>query len=256
MDQIVTQHTADQHPVVSKAEWVSRRTEFLQREKALTRLRDELSAARRELPWVRIEKDYVFEGPNGKQPLDDLFAGRSQLIIYHFMFGPDWQEGCKSCSFVADHFDGALAHLAARDVTLAVVSRAPFAEIHGFHARMGWKFDWFSSNGSDFSYDFGACFSKEDVASGQPVYNYGSEAPPIEDLHGASVFYMDSRTGDIFHTYSAFGRGVEHVMNTYNFLDMVPKGRDEQDYGFPMQWVRHHDKYEHVMKAGAACCGG
>lgn len=255
MDQIVTHAPTAAHPVVSREAWLETRREFLKREKEFSRLGDALAAERRALPWVRVEKDYGFDGADGQRSLSDLFEGRSQLFVYHFMYGPGWQEGCKSCSYVADHFDGATVHLAARDVTLVAVSRAPFGEIAPFKRRMGWRFPWFSSSGSDFNYDFGVAFTRDQIEGDDPVYNYGSEVPPIEDLHGASVFFKDA-SGTIYHTYSTYGRGLDQVMNTYNFLDMTPKGRDEDGLGFTMDWVRHHDQYEHVLRAGAACCGG
>lgn len=253
MDQIVTH--APNHPVVSREAWLASRKELLRREKEFTRLGDAIAAERRALPWVKVDKNYVFEAPDGQRSLADLFEGRSQLFVYHFMFGPDWKEGCKSCSYVADHFDGTTVHLAARDVTFAVVSRASMEAITPFKRRMGWQFPWYSSAGTDFNYDFGVAFSREQVEGDDPVYNYGSEIPPIEDLHGASVFFKDAN-GTIYHTYSTYGRGLDHVMNTYNFLDMMPKGRDEDNDPHIMAWVRHHDRYEHVLRAGAACCGG
>lgn len=255
MDQIVGKTGAADHRVVSREAWLASRAEFLGREKEFSRLRDELAAARRALPWVRVETDYVFDGPAGQCTLGDLFDGRSQLFVYHFMFGPDWEEGCRSCSFVADGFDGAAIHLAARDVTLAAVSRAPIEKLSAFRQRMGWHFPWFSSGGSGFNHDYGVAFTKEELAAGEPIYNYGSTKPPIEDLHGASVFYRD-RDGTIYHTYSTYGRGLDPLLNTYNVLDMMPKGRDEDDLGFTMEWVRHRDRYEHVLRAGGGCCGG
>jgi predicted dithiol-disulfide oxidoreductase (DUF899 family) len=230
------------HPIVSPEEWLLLRKELLRKEKELTRLRDQLNAERRGLPWVQVEKNYVFEAPGGKVTLADLFAGRSQLVIYHFMFGPDWKEGCPSCSFTSDHIDGTLAHLAARDVTIAMVSRAPLDKIEAFKRRMGWRFKWVSSYGSDFNTDFHVSFSKAEMAQGKVNYNYTMQEFPSEEAPGISVFYKDT-VGDVFHTYSTYGRGVEPLVGTYMILDMVPKGRDEDRLGFTMEWVRHHDRY-------------
>ena len=227
--------------IVSEAEWVIARKDLLTREKELTRLRDEVSRHRRELPWVKIEKEYVFEGADGKETLSDLFDGRSQLIIYHFMLGPGWEEGCKSCSYLADHFDGANWHLPHRDVTLAVISRAPFSEIEPFKKRMGWHFKWLSSSGNDFNFDYHVSFTKEEEAKGRVYYNYGMGEFMSDELPGLSVFYKNE-DGDIFHTYSTYGRGLDILVGTYNFLDLVPKGRDE-DPDATMSWVRHHDRY-------------
>jgi len=235
-----------QHPkVVSPAEWVKARKAHLAKEKEFTRLRDELSRQRRELPWEKVEKQYVFDGPNGKQKLADLFGKRSQLIVYHFMFGPGWKEGCPSCSYLADHFDGATIHLAHRDVAFATISRAPTAEIEAFKKRMGWRFPWVSSFGSDFNYDYHVSFSPEEKAKGdgKVQYNYELTEFPSEEGPGASVFYKD-KSGDIFHTYSSYARGLDILVGTYNFLDLAPKGRDEDGLAFTMAWVRHHDRYE------------
>ena len=210
--------------------------------KESTRLRDKLSAERRDLPWVKVEKNYVFDAPDGKVTLADLFAGRSQLVIYHFMFGPDWQEGCPSCSFVSDHIDGALPHLAARDVTVVMVSRAPLAKIEAFKKRMGWQFKWVSSYGSDFNADFHVSFTQDEMAQGKVNYNYTMQEFPSEEAPGLSVFYKDAG-GDVFHTYSTYGRGLDPLVGTYTILDLVPKGRDEDHLGFTMEWVRHHDRY-------------
>ena len=227
--------------VVSPAEWRAARTEFLKKEKEFTRLRDELSRQRRELPWEKVEKEYVFEGPDGREALADLFAGRGQLIIYHFMFGPGWKEGCPSCSYLADGFDSAALHMAQRDTTLAVVSRATLPEIDAFKNRMGWRFKWVSSFGSDFNRDYHVTFTKEEVASGEQYYNYRIGKFPSEECPGASVF---ARKGDeVFHTYSTYTRGLDILLPTYNFLDLTPKGRDEEGLPYPMAWVRHHDKY-------------
>jgi predicted dithiol-disulfide oxidoreductase (DUF899 family) len=243
--------TSIKHQVVSSEEWVQARKVLLAKEKALTHQRDELSRQRRELPWVKVEKNYVFEGPNGKKTLADLFDDRSQLIIYHFMFGPAWKEGCPSCSFLADHIDGTLIHLAHRDVTLMAVSRAPYDQIQAFQKRMGWRFPWVSSFANDFNRDFHVSFSKEEQAKGKIYYNYDLTEFPSEEAPGASVFYKDN-TGAIFHTYSTFARGLDSVVGTYNYLDLVPKGRDEDGLAFTMSWVRHHDKYDDGYKVDAA----
>jgi predicted dithiol-disulfide oxidoreductase (DUF899 family) len=248
-----TTATAAMRPeVVSHTEWIEARKKFLAQEKEFTRLRDELSRQRRELPWERVEKPYVFEGPRGRETFADLFDGRSQLIIYHFMLGPGWAEGCKSCSYLADHFDGMTIHLAHRDVTFVVVSHAPCAEIAAFKERMGWKFQWVSSFGTDFNYDYNVSFSAEQRAKGEILYNYAMTQFPSEEAPGASVFYKDDG-GAIFHTYSAYARGLDILVGTYNFLDLVPKGRDEGALARTMAWVRHHDKYEggHFVDAKA-----
>lgn len=229
------------HKVVSKAEWVAARKEHLAKEKQFTRLRDELSKERRALPWEAVEKEYLFDGVNGKETLADLFGARSQLMVYHFMLGPGWKEGCQSCSFLADHFDGMTIHLANRDVTLVVASRAPFEEIEAFKKRMGWKFKWVSSFGSDFNYDYQVSATQDELASGDAYYNYGITKFPSEERPGLSAFYKD-QTG-VFHTYSSYGRGLDVLLGAYNFLDMAPKGRDEGGLAWPMAWVRHHDKY-------------
>jgi len=226
----------------TEREWLAKRKRLLTKEKELTRLKDRVSAQRRKLPWVKVEKEYVFDGPNGKETLADLFAGRSQLLTYHFMFGPEWEEGCPSCSFISDHLDGTVAHLAQRDVTLTVVSRAPLAKIEPFKKRMGWRFKWVSSFGSDFNFDYHVSFKKEEVAKGKVAYNYKMSDDVNDELPGASVFAKDA-DGDVFHTYSTYERGVEVLMGTYALLDMVPKGRDEEELDFPMAWLRHHDRY-------------
>jgi predicted dithiol-disulfide oxidoreductase (DUF899 family) len=231
-----------EHEVVSRKAWTEQRRELLKKEKEFSRLRDELSRKRRQLPWERVEKQYVFEGSGGKESLADLFGGRSQLIVYHFMFGPGWEAGCPSCSFLADHFDGSLVHLANRDVTLAVVSRAPLPEIQAFKQRMGWRFKWVSSFGNDFNRDYRVSFTKEEMAKGKVDYNYDLVEFPSEEAPGASVFYKNG-AGNIFHTYSAYARGLDILIGAYNFLDLVPKGRDEDGLAFSMAWVRHHDRY-------------
>lgn len=231
------------HPVVSSEEWLAARRQLLRKEKELTRLRDELSADRRKLPRVRVEKAYGFEGPDGRRTLADLFAGRSQLVVYHFMLGPGWSEGCPSCSLIADGIDGAVPHLAARDVAVAVVSRAPFAEIEPFRRRMGWRFPWVSSYGGDFNRDFHVSFTPEEIASGVAEYNFAPAGFPIDEGPGVSVFCKDA-DGDIYHTYSAYARGLEPLVMAYHYLDLVPKGRDEAGLKFSMAWVRHHDRYD------------
>ena len=233
-----------QHKVVSQNEWLTARKALLAKEKEFSHARDNLSEARRALPWVKVEKNYVFEGSNGRETLADLFAGRSQLIVYHFMLGPGWVQGCPSCSFLADHFDGANIHLAQRDVTFVVVSRAPLPEIEKFQRRMGWKFKWVSSHGSDFNFDFGVSFTAEEKKKGKVTYNYAKQPYESDELPGISVFYRDD-AGEVFHTYSAYRRGVEAMMGTYSLVDLTPKGRDEHDG--PMAWVRHHDRYEPVQ---------
>ena len=231
------------HPTVSRDEWLAARQALLAKEKEFTKQRDAISAARRALPWVKVETDYVFDGPDGKETLADLFDGRGQLIVYHFMLGPGWEQGCPSCSFLADHFDGAVVHLAHRDATLVVVSRAPLAEIQKFQKRMGWTFKWVSSNGTDFNRDYHVSFTEDEMAKGEVVYNYQKSEFPSEEAPGVSYFARDE-SGDVFHTYSAYARGLDMLLGTYNFLDMAPKGRDEDDLPFTMSWVRHHDRYD------------
>lgn len=229
--------------VVSRETWVEARKAHLAKEKEHTRQRDELARQRRELPWVKVDSEYVFDAPQGEVTLADLFGPHSQLIVYHFMFGPDWAEGCPSCSFVCDHLDATTAHLAARDVSLAIVSRALLTKIATFKKRMGWRFPWVSSYGSTFNHDFHVSFTPEERASGAVYYNYTMEAFPSEEAPGASVFYKDPATGEIFHTYSTFGRGLDTMIGAYVLLDLVPKGRDEDQLPFPMNWVRYHDRY-------------
>jgi predicted dithiol-disulfide oxidoreductase (DUF899 family) len=243
----------ERQAIVSRDEWLAARKALLLKEKALTRARDALARERRELPWVKIEKAYVFEGPEGKLSLADLFDGRSQLIVKHFMLGPGWKEGCVGCSFELDHAEGALVHLQNHDVSYVAVSRAPYAEIAGFKRRMGWRIPWVSSAGSDFNYDFHVSFTPEELAAGEAYYNFERRKIGIDELSGRSVFYRDE-TGDIFHTYSSYGRGGEDTLGTYAFLDITPKGRNETG---PMHnlsdWVRHHDRYGaggHVAPTG------
>lgn len=247
-----------QHQIVSRDEWITARKAHLAREKEFTRQRDRLSAERRQLPWVRVDRVYSFDGPDGRETLADLFAGRSQLIVYHFMFGPVWQEGCKSCSYLADHFDGSIVHLAQRDVTLVAVSRAPLPEIEAFKRRMGWRFRWVSSNGNDFNRDYHVSFTADEMANGEVYYNYARGQFPVEEAPGASAFYRDP-AGAIFHTYSTYARGLDQLIGTYNLLDMAPKGRDEDGLDFTMEWVKHHDRYDDVRAVtpgGPLCCSG
>jgi predicted dithiol-disulfide oxidoreductase (DUF899 family) len=241
--------TAD-HSIVSSERWLAERKALLAQEKELTQLHDRIAQARRALPWVRIEKDYVFDTAEGPRSLAELFDGRRQLLVQHFMLGPDWAQGCPSCSYMADHADGMNVHLAQRDVTFLAVSRAPLAQIERFHQRMGWKFRWVSSHGSDFNHDFGVSFTQQQIASGKVAYNYTTQAFPAEEAPGLSVFYRDD-TGAVFHTYSTYGRGVEVMMGTYQMLDLTPRGRDEHNPGRTMDWVRHHDRYEPQATAKA-----
>jgi predicted dithiol-disulfide oxidoreductase (DUF899 family) len=251
--------SAADHPIVTREHWLAERKALLAKEKELTRLHDQLAAERRAMPWVRIDKDYAFDTPKGRRTLADLFEGRSQLIVQHFMLAPGWEQGCKSCSYMADHTDGATIHLAQRDVSFVAVSRAPLAEIERFRARMGWKFDWVSSHGSDFNFDFHVSFTEEEREKnrGEVYYNFGMTPFPQQEAPGISVFFKNE-AGEIFHTYSRYGRGVEVMMGTYQFLDLTPKGRDERDVPNKMEWVRHHDRYESQSPAKAAavdsCC--
>ena len=230
--------------IVTRDEWLAARKAHLAKEKELTRQRDRVNAERRELPWVKVEKPYVFDGPKGKETLADLFDGRSQLIIKHFMLGPGWQEGCVGCSFEVDHIDGALVHLKHHDVSYVVVSRAPLPEIEAFKKRMGWRFKWVSSYGSDFNYDFHVSFRPDDIEKGEVYYNYEMRKNGMEELSGRSVFYKDA-SGDVFHTYSSYGRGGDLMLGTYNILDLMPKGRNETGRNHNLtDWVRHHDRYD------------
>jgi predicted dithiol-disulfide oxidoreductase (DUF899 family) len=231
------------HPIVSREEWVKARKELLKKEKDFTRLRDQLNAESRQLPWVRVEKTYVFDGPNGKETLSDLFAGRSQLIVNHFMFGPGWKEGCVGCSFGADHNDGIIVHLEHHDVMFVAISRAPQPEIEAFKKRMGWRFKWVSSFGSDFNFDYHVSFTPDEIRKGKVYYNYDVREFQVEELAGTSMFYKDAN-GDIFHTYSVFARGSEMLGGAYGYLDHLPKGRTETGPNHDLSdWVRHHDKY-------------
>ena len=249
--QSATQH----HRVVTREQWVAERKALLAREKELTHLRDQIAGERRELPWVRIDKPYVFDTPEGRRTLAELFDGRRQLLVQHFMFAPGWEQGCPSCSFMADHNDGMTVHLAHRDVTLVAVSRAPLDDIERFRRRMGWQFKWVSSHGSDFNYDFGVSFTPEQVAKGAINYNYGRWPHAYDEWPGVSVFFKND-AGEVFHTYSTYGRGVEVMMGTYAMLDLTPKGRDERDVEYKMEWIRHHDRYEPAPAAAAPSGAG
>jgi predicted dithiol-disulfide oxidoreductase (DUF899 family) len=237
------------HRIVSRAEWIEDRKAHLANEKEFTRLRDRLSAERRALPWVKVDKDYVFDTPDGRQSLPDLFAGRSQLIVYHFMWRWDLDQGCDGCSFLADHIDGADLHLAHHDVSLVVASRAPLAKLEAYRRRMGWRFKWVSSYGSDFNYDYHVSFTPEDLAKGVVYYNYDMTEASIEELPGLSVFFKDA-AGDVFHTYSSYARGGDLLIGAYNYLDLTPKGRNETEI---MDWMRRHDEYEEAESQ--TCCG-
>ena len=263
----MTTNTAEQPRVVSQEEWLAARKELLAKEKELTRAHDAVNAQRRALPWVKVEKSYVFDGPNRRVTLTDLFDGRSQLIVRHFMFGPGWKEGCVGCSFASDHVGGALVHLEHHDITYVAVSRAPLAEIEAFKQRMGWRFKWVSSFGSDFNYDYHVSFTKEEMASGKVYYNYEERDLrfPSEEASGVSVFFKNA-AGDVFHTYSSYARGDEGGVGTYFYIDLTPTGRNEKGPTFSLaDWVRHHDRYEaggHVDAGGryvapetsGACC--
>jgi predicted dithiol-disulfide oxidoreductase (DUF899 family) len=241
MAKLITRTGTKDHKVVSPKEWLRARKKLLVEEKKFTRLHDRLKKRRRELPWTKVAKDYVFDGPDGKETLAELFAGKSQLLIYHFMFAPEDGEGCPHCSFWADHFDGAGFHLPQRDTALAVVSRAPLGKLLRFKRRMGWKFKWVSSGRNNFNYDFHVSFSREEIRGGKAYYNYAKSETPMEDLPGASTFYRD-RSGAVFHTYSTFSRGIDLLNGTYNILDLTAKGRDENP-DRAQDWVRYHDKY-------------
>ena len=228
------------HKVVSHEEWIEARKDLLVKEKEFTKLRDQLSQQRRDLPWERVDKNYLFEGSDGRETLAQLFDGRSQLVIYHFMFGPDWQAGCPHCSHWADNFDGTVVHLKARDTTLVAVSRAPYAKLAAYKKRMGWHFKWVSSGGTDFNFDYQASFTDQAVAEKSAYYNFKRQDPQASDREGLSVFFKEA-DGGVFHTYSTYARGIDIINAGYNILDMTPKGRDEGGRG-PF-WVRRHDEY-------------
>jgi len=245
-------HPPVNHPVVSRQQWLAERKALLAREKELTRLGDQIARERRALSWVRMDKDYVFDTPQGPRSLADLFDGRRQLLVQHFMLVPGAEQGCKNCSYMADHTDPTLVHLAQRDTSFVAVSRAPLAEIARFRQRMGWTFPWVSSHGTDFNRDFHVTFTPDELEKGEADYNFGS-TPPGQEMPGVSVFWKDD-AGEVFHTYSTYGRGVEVMMHTYTLLDLTPKGRDEDGLRFTMEWVRHHDRYEPAPATAGSCC--
>lgn len=246
---IAIQEPLTGHPVVSREKWIEARKALLAREREMTHLYDQVCAERRALPWVRVEQDYVFHGPSGEVTLAELFDGRSQLVVYHFMYGPGWEEGCKSCSFLADNIDSVNFHLAHHDVTLMAVSRAQFEEFQAFKERMGWKFNWVSSHGNTFNFDFGVSFTPESMAGGKATYNFEPYSADYPELPGTSVFFKDAE-GVVYHTYSCYARGGDILLAVHNWLDLTPLGRNEVQ---TMDWVRHHDRYASAAKAG--CCG-
>jgi predicted dithiol-disulfide oxidoreductase (DUF899 family) len=251
-------NTPMDHRIVSRQQWLAERRKLLAREKELTRLGDQIARERRALPWVRMDKDYLFDTPQGRRPLAALFEGHRQLLMQHFMLAAGWEQGCKSCSYMADHTDATLVHLAQRNTAFVAVSRAPLSEIERFRKRMGWTFPWVSSHGTDFNRDFRVSFTPQEMEDGEADYNFGGK-PPGEEMPGVSAFWKGD-AGQVFHTYSTYGRGVEVMMHTYRLLDLTPKGRDEDALGFTMDWVRHHDRYETApaakapKAAGSSCC--
>jgi len=234
--------TLEGHPVVDHAPWLEARKALLEKEKAFTRARDELSRARRELPWERVEKRYVFDGPGGELTLGDLFDGHSQLVVYHFMFGPNSEGPCKSCCFWADSFDGIVPHLNQRDVAFAAISRAPLARLLAIRERLGWSFRWLSSGRTDFNFDYHVSFGEEARAAGTTIYNYAPSTATGTERPGISVFHRNA-AGSVFHTYSCYARGLDMLNTAYHYLDLVPKGRDEADLPYTMAWVRIRDEY-------------
>lgn len=244
------------HPVVSQERWLAERKALLARERELTHLYDQVARERRALPWVRVDKLYMFDSAAGPCTLAQLFGGRGQLLVQHFMFGPGWEQGCPSCSYMADHADGMTVHLAQRDTAFVAVSRAPLADILRFKQRMGWRFDWVSSNGNDFNFDFGVSFTPDEQARNEVSYNYARQPFECEEMPGISAFCKDE-AGTVFHTYSTYRRGVEAMMGTYRLLDLTAQGRGErEDAPNKMEWVRHHDRYAPAPGAAARCCDG
>jgi predicted dithiol-disulfide oxidoreductase (DUF899 family) len=240
------------HKIVSREEWIEARKALMAHEKELTRTRDRLSEERRSLPWVKVDKAFVFDGPEGKVTLADLFKGKPQLVVQHVMFAPEWDAACKSCSFWADGFERMVPHLAARDTAFAAVSRAPVEKLEAFKKRMGWTFDWVSSGGNDFNYDYGVSFTREQIEAGEAKYNYGASPVYGDELPGISVFYRDE-AGAVFHTYSTFARGLDMMNAAYQYLDLTPLGRHEEGLSFPMEWVRLRDQYQ-PSPVQASCC--
>jgi len=241
------------HKTVSREEWLEARRALLAKEKEVLKAKDALRQETRELPWVKVDKEYVFEGPNGRETLSDLFAGRSQLVVRHFMLGPGWKEGCVGCSFGADQTDGSVVHLINHDVMFVTVSRAPYPEIAAYHKRMGWTFKWVSSFGSDFNFDYHVSFTEEDEKRGKAFYNFADMDYMGDEMPGTSVFFKNE-AGEIFYTYSAFARGSELIGGVYGILDVTPKGRNEPPGGNLTAWVRRHDEY--AEKPGDSCCHG
>ena len=232
-----------ENAVVSREEWLKARIKHLEQEKEFTRQRDALNQARRELPWVKVEKDYRFQTSAGERPFTDLFGDKSQLIVQHFMFGPDWEEGCVSCSFWADGYDGFQVHLAQRDAAMVSVSNAPLERLLNYRDRMGWSFEWVSSLGNDFNRDFNVSFTEEELATSSGTYNYRPSKFPMTEAPGISIFYKNE-AGEIFHTYSCFSRGLDMMNAAYHYMDLLPKGRDENDLPHSMAWLKRHDQYE------------
>jgi predicted dithiol-disulfide oxidoreductase (DUF899 family) len=232
----------DNHRIVSKDEWLAARSALLKKEKEFTVLRDKLGQQQRDMPWVSVDKEYLFVGPNGKQTLSDLFDGRTQLIVYHFMYDPNWDGGCPSCSFWADNFNGIVVHLNQRDVTMIAVSRAPYSKIEEYKKRMGWNFKWVSSYDNDFNFDYHVSFTPKELSEKKAFYNYNLQDTHSPEREGVSVFYKDT-ADHVFHTYSAYARGIDVLNVAYHYLDLVPKGRDEDGHEFAQFWVRRHDEY-------------
>ena len=231
------------HKIVSKSEWLVARKELLKEEKEFTRLRDELSQKRRALPWVKVEKEYIFDSSKGKESLSDLFDGKSQLVIYHFMYGPNWEDGCPSCSFWADNFNGIDIHLKHRDISFIVVSKAKLEILDAYKKRMDWAFKWVSSFENDFNRDYHVSFTPEEIEKGEMFYNYQMSKFPSEEAPGVSVFYKKEQ-GEIFHTYSCYARGLDMLNGAYHYIDLVPKGRDENELPFTMAWLQRRDQYD------------